>query len=246
MPFVVRPAKFFFGVSTTLRSCTWRRVAMHMARHVSGDAGRLFRICRRGLSSAPVFTKRILLVWHSRTGLARQMSDAAEMGAHAAAEEMGCGQSDFSVLRRRARDATVEDVLGSDGYIFCGPVISSACPPVQPSSRRSATIRPHIDRRTLRRQAARCSSFFTAATTIALTSRRPHGLPAAPTALPLRPARMGAMRRGSSKGSAVGGGCAPSQTQSSIAMASRRPPARSCAPKLAPRMRASGAPSWVD
>ena len=25
------------------------------------------------------------------------MSDAAEMGAHAAAEEMGCGQSDFSV-----------------------------------------------------------------------------------------------------------------------------------------------------
>ena len=70
---------------------------MHMARHVSGDAGRLFRIFRRGLSSAPVFTKRILLVWHSRTGLARQMSDAAEMGAHAAAEEMGCGQSDFSV-----------------------------------------------------------------------------------------------------------------------------------------------------
>ena len=62
---------------------------------------------------------RLLLVWHSRTGLARQMADALEAGAHAAAEEMEADS--FSVVRRRAQDATVEDVLSAHGYIFCAP-----------------------------------------------------------------------------------------------------------------------------
>jgi multimeric flavodoxin WrbA len=61
----------------------------------------------------------LLLVWHSRTGLAQQMADALEAGAYRAAEEM---ESDaFVVERRRARDATVDDLLRADGYLFCAP-----------------------------------------------------------------------------------------------------------------------------
>lgn len=63
---------------------------------------------------------RLLLVWHSRTGLARHMADALEAGAHAAAEEMEAADS-FAVVRRRAQDATVEDVLSAHSYIFCAP-----------------------------------------------------------------------------------------------------------------------------
>ena len=65
--------------------------------------------------------KRLLLVWHSRTGLARQMADALERGARAAAAEMECGPDDFSVARRHAADASVEDLLHADGYLFCAP-----------------------------------------------------------------------------------------------------------------------------
>ena len=63
--------------------------------------------------------RRLLLVWHSRTGLAEQMADHLEHGAHTAARCMEVEQ--FAVHRRRAAEATVEDVLGADGYIFCAP-----------------------------------------------------------------------------------------------------------------------------
>lgn len=66
-------------------------------------------------------TKRLLLVWHSRTGLARQMADALESGAYAASSEMGCGPSEFVLARRRAADATVDDVLSADAFLFCAP-----------------------------------------------------------------------------------------------------------------------------
>ncbi|KAJ1495037.1 flavoprotein-like protein [Baffinella frigidus] len=61
---------------------------------------------------------RLLLVWHSRTGLARQMADALEAGAHAAAGEMGGA---VVVDRRRARDASSADLLRADGFLFCAP-----------------------------------------------------------------------------------------------------------------------------
>ena len=73
-------------------------------------------IAARFTSVAP--SKRVLLVWHSRTGFAEQMADALEAGALDAAEQMGGG---LSLARRRAADATVEDVLRSDAYLFCGP-----------------------------------------------------------------------------------------------------------------------------
>ena len=64
---------------------------------------------------------RLLIVWHSRTGLAKQMADALEEGAYAAAREMGEGPEKFAVHQKRAAQATVSDMLTSDGYLFCAP-----------------------------------------------------------------------------------------------------------------------------
>ena len=49
------------------------------------------------------------------------MADALEAGALAAAAEMEVGPASFTVERRRARDATVDDVLRASGYMFCAP-----------------------------------------------------------------------------------------------------------------------------
>ena len=57
--------------------------------------------------------KRLLIVWHSRTGAARQMAAAA---AQAAREEIGV---DVHILR--ARDADATSVLAADGYLFAAP-----------------------------------------------------------------------------------------------------------------------------
>ena len=63
---------------------------------------------------------RVLLVWHSRTGLAQQMADALEAGAAAVAEEMG-GRQRLAVSKKRARTVEVGDVLAADGYLSCQP-----------------------------------------------------------------------------------------------------------------------------
>ena len=57
--------------------------------------------------------KSLLIVWHSRTGGARQMAEAA---AHAASRE-----PDLSVPLIAAADAKPADVLNADGYIFVAP-----------------------------------------------------------------------------------------------------------------------------
>ena len=62
--------------------------------------------------------RRVLVVWHSRTGLARAMADALEEGASLAATGM---DSELVLVRRSAGEATVEDLLSSDGYLFCAP-----------------------------------------------------------------------------------------------------------------------------
>jgi len=53
----------------------------------------------------------LLIVWHSRTGGSRQMAEAA----HAAA------QAECTATLKRAEDATPDDLLRADGYIFCAP-----------------------------------------------------------------------------------------------------------------------------
>ena len=55
--------------------------------------------------------KRLLIVWHSRTGAARAMADAAAAAAH--------GEVEVRLLA--ARDADAEDLLAADGYIFVAP-----------------------------------------------------------------------------------------------------------------------------
>lgn len=69
-------------------------------------------------SSSEILPPRLLIVYHSRTGLARQMAEAMEMGALAASVEM---DSPLNLCRIRAMDATVDDVVQADGYLFCCP-----------------------------------------------------------------------------------------------------------------------------
>ncbi len=64
--------------------------------------------------------KRLLIVWHSRTGAARQMAEAAARGAAAAAALLE-QPDDLAVTLRRAADTGVDEVLASDGLLFCAP-----------------------------------------------------------------------------------------------------------------------------
>lgn len=57
--------------------------------------------------------KQLLIVWHSRTGAARQMAEAAE----AAARDAG----DAVVRRLRAEEAQAADLLAADGFLFACP-----------------------------------------------------------------------------------------------------------------------------
>jgi multimeric flavodoxin WrbA len=57
--------------------------------------------------------KRLLIVWHSRTGAARQMAEAAAQAARA--------EAGVAVELARARDVDAATVLGADGYLFAAP-----------------------------------------------------------------------------------------------------------------------------
>jgi NAD(P)H-dependent FMN reductase len=64
--------------------------------------------------------KTLLIVWHSRTGTALQMKDAAVRGARMVLDELqACDMLDIVV--RPAAEACAEDVLRADGYLFCAP-----------------------------------------------------------------------------------------------------------------------------
>ncbi|MGB3430751.1 NAD(P)H-dependent oxidoreductase [Achromobacter sp.] len=64
--------------------------------------------------------KQLLIVWHSRTGAARQMAEAAARGALSAATQLEQA-ADLNVLLRRAADTQAEELLASQGYLFCAP-----------------------------------------------------------------------------------------------------------------------------
>ena len=57
--------------------------------------------------------KRLLIVWHSRTGAARAMAEAAANGA---SEE-----SEVEVCILTADATTADDLLAADGYLFACP-----------------------------------------------------------------------------------------------------------------------------
>lgn len=65
-------------------------------------------------------TKTLLIVWHSRTGAARQMAEAAREGAlHIRAELQAPDQLD--IVMKQACDTQADDLLKADGYVFCAP-----------------------------------------------------------------------------------------------------------------------------
>jgi multimeric flavodoxin WrbA len=57
--------------------------------------------------------KTLLIVWHSRTGAARAMAEAAACAAEA--------EPDLTVRRLRAAAAQPDDLLAADGYLFACP-----------------------------------------------------------------------------------------------------------------------------
>lgn len=64
--------------------------------------------------------KTLLIVWHSRTGTARQMKDAALGGALAVLDELQAREA-LDITVRAADQASADDVLRADGYLFCAP-----------------------------------------------------------------------------------------------------------------------------
>lgn len=63
--------------------------------------------------------RTLLIVWHSTTGGARQMAEAAEAGAQAEAADSPAPP--LRIRRLHARDAGPADVLAADGLIFATP-----------------------------------------------------------------------------------------------------------------------------
>lgn len=64
--------------------------------------------------------QRLLIIWHSRTGAARQMADAAAVGARAVADELQAGGR-FDLRVSPAAEVQPADLLAADGYLFAAP-----------------------------------------------------------------------------------------------------------------------------
>jgi multimeric flavodoxin WrbA len=70
------------------------------------------------MPAAPTTT--ILIIWHSRTGAAKQMSLAAEQGMFDVAQALDAEKT-LRVKRLAAQEVQAEDLLDADGYLFCAP-----------------------------------------------------------------------------------------------------------------------------
>src|SRR3546814_8378484 len=64
--------------------------------------------------------KVLLLVWHSRTGAAKQMAQAASHGALSVVRELQA-QDMLDIVMKAADDTDAADLLDADGYLFCAP-----------------------------------------------------------------------------------------------------------------------------
>lgn len=64
--------------------------------------------------------KTLLVVWHSRTGAARQMALAAADGAREIIAELKA-EKQLAVVVKQAHEADAADLLHADGYVFCAP-----------------------------------------------------------------------------------------------------------------------------
>lgn len=64
--------------------------------------------------------KTLLMVWHSRTGAAQQMIQAAAQGAQDIAIQLD-RHNDLRIIVKAAADTDANDLLQADGYVFCAP-----------------------------------------------------------------------------------------------------------------------------
>lgn len=64
--------------------------------------------------------RTLLLVWHSRTGAARQMAQAAEHGATQAVQALDANAT-VQIIALDAEQCTASDVLAADAFLFCAP-----------------------------------------------------------------------------------------------------------------------------
>ena len=62
----------------------------------------------------------LLIIWHSRTGAARQMAEAAHEGALEVAQTLDAADR-FTAKLCRAQHTDPDDLLAADGFIFCAP-----------------------------------------------------------------------------------------------------------------------------
>lgn len=65
-------------------------------------------------------SKTLLIVWHSRTDAAKQMAQAAAIGAQAIADELQLG-SGFVLNHKYVDQVGADDLLGADAYLFAAP-----------------------------------------------------------------------------------------------------------------------------
>src|SRR5699024_10943785 len=64
--------------------------------------------------------KTLLIIWHSRTGAAQQMAQAAQRGAQDVINELEADHS-LRIVSQRAADTHANDLLNAHAYLFCAP-----------------------------------------------------------------------------------------------------------------------------
>lgn len=69
---------------------------------------------------SPTPRKKLMIIWHSRTGAAHQMAEAASEGARQALQALEAEDTvDVGLLPARQTEA--EHLLAADAFLFCAP-----------------------------------------------------------------------------------------------------------------------------
>lgn len=72
-------------------------------------------------------TKRLLIIWHSRTSASEQAAKAANKAAQSIIKELltldAADESveSYEVMLRKASEVTLEELVSAQGYLFCAP-----------------------------------------------------------------------------------------------------------------------------
>lgn len=81
--------------------------------------GRYWEISKVSMSISPSI-QHLLIVWHSRTGAARQLAEAGRSGAQQVLNELRASEG-VAVSIREAQDVNAPELLEADAYLFCAP-----------------------------------------------------------------------------------------------------------------------------